>query len=232
MPLVVAHAAGDDHEVLAADNMRSVVYWTQTIVMLSDAIAEWRKLVALPMAAPDDISVAVDAAKKKVIPLVRLVLREGPHVNHQVVHMYEDEAKWWNSVWSTFDGFPWTTQAQSATYGAAIAAARGPGDLAAALTGARYTSANVRRRATAQGRAVPLDVAAFLWLIDTWQRTWSVAGRYGPAGLKVRQTLILLLSLIIVTFALDSVLHLSDHELTALAAVGGGFAAIQASKKD
>jgi hypothetical protein len=79
------------------------------------------------------------------------------------------------------------------------------------------------------------DIALFNQLVALWHKMWDEAGRYGPAGLKIRRRLIVFLALIIVTFVLDIAVaqaHLTDHQLLELAAVEGGTSiAVAVAKK-
>lgn len=74
---------------------------------------------------------------------------------------------------------------------------------------------------------VPPDVVLFLRLVEIWHKIWDQAGRYGPAGLKLRRGLILFLGLIFVTYVLDAAVahaYLSEQQVADLTMVEGAIA--------
>jgi hypothetical protein len=87
---------------------------------------------------------------------------------------------------------------------------------------------DVLREAGIAGAApTPRDIALFNQLVAIWQKMWDEAGRYGPAGLKIRRGLIVFFALIVVTFVLDvatAQAHLSDQQVADLTLVEGAVA--------
>jgi hypothetical protein len=74
---------------------------------------------------------------------------------------------------------------------------------------------------------VAADIALFNQLVGLWQQMWNDAGRYGPAGLKLRRGLIVFLGLIIVTFVLDvAASHLNGQQVADLTLAGTGTAIV------
>jgi hypothetical protein len=89
--------------------------------------------------------------------------------------------------------------------------------------------------ATATPVPIPADVALFNRLLGLWHAMWNDAGRYGPAGLKMRRALIVLFALILVTFVLDAAIaqaHLTGQQLAEVTVVEGAVAvAVTVAKK-
>jgi hypothetical protein len=109
--------------------------------------------------------------------------------------------------------------------------------LADRLGSLRSTRAQFSVSTGSAAAPAPADVVAFYWLVENVRKMWNESGRYGTAGLKVRRALIVLLSLIIITFVLDvGFSHLSEQQVADLTAAEGALgiavAVVGAAKKN